>query len=84
MIHEFKIKKLQTLANATVANFISFISSIYNFAIKTTKKYKGDNPAFKIESTIFVDNARERYLTKDEIYLLLDVLNLIYITINPI
>ena len=74
MIHEFKIKKLQTYAPATVASHISFISSIYNFAINTTKKYKGDNPAFGIESTIFVDNARERYLSKDEIYVLLDIL----------
>jgi integrase len=74
MIHEYKIKKLQTHAPATVANQVSFISSIFNFAIKHSKKHKGDNPAFGIESTIFVDNIRERYLTIEEIYELLEVL----------
>ena len=76
MIHEFKIKKLNAYAPATVANLVSFISSIFNFAKNNTKKFKGDNPALGVESTIFIDNARERYLTKDEIYLLLDTLKL--------
>ncbi len=70
MIHELKIKKLKILAPATVAMHISFISSIYNFATKTTKKFKGDNPAYGIESTIEVNNARDRYLTNSEICLL--------------
>lgn len=74
MIHEFKIKKLTTHKPATVAMHIGFISSIYNHSIKKTKKFKGDNPALGIESTINVDNARERYLTTDEIYQLLKVL----------
>lgn len=51
MIHEFKIKKLKTHAPATVAMQVSFISSIYNHAIKKTKKYKGDNPAVGVESS---------------------------------
>ena len=76
MIHEFKIKKLEIYVSATVANLVSFISSIFNFAKNNTKKFKGDNPALGVESTIFIDNARERYLTKDEIYLLLDTLKL--------
>ena len=74
MIQELKFKKLKTLANATVAMHISFISSIFNYAIRVTKKFKGDNPAYGIERTIHVDNARERYLTKDEIDLLIDTL----------
>jgi integrase len=73
-IHEFKIKKLETHAPATVAMLISFISSIYSHAIKQTKKFKGDNVAFGIERTIVVNNARERYLSLEEIHLLLDVL----------
>jgi len=71
MIHELKIKKLKTHANATVAMLVSFISSIYNYATKITKKFKGDNPAFGIERTIEINNARERYLTLNEIGLLL-------------
>lgn len=74
-IHEFKIKKLETHAAATVAMQISFISSIYSHAIKKTKKFKGDNPAYGIERTIVVDNARERWLTIEEIHLLLEVLS---------
>ena len=76
MIHEFKIKKLEIYAPATVATLVSFISSIFNFAKNNTKKFKEDNPALGVESTIFIDNARERYLIKDEIYLLLDTLKL--------
>lgn len=74
MIHELKIKKLKTHANATVAMHISFISSIYNYATKVTKKFKGDNPAFGIEATIDVNNARDRYLTLEEIEVLLEAL----------
>ena len=74
MIHEFKIKKLKTHANASVAMHISFISSIYNYAIKTTKKFKGNNPAYKIESTIEVNNARDRFLTLEEIDILFNEL----------
>jgi integrase len=74
MIHEFKIKKFETHAAATVAMLISFISSIYSHAIKQTKKFKGDNPAYGIERTIVVDNAREKYLSLEEIHLLLEVL----------
>ena len=74
MIHELKLKKLKTHANATVAMHISFISSIFNYASKTTKKFKGDNPAFGIEATIEVNNARDRYLTLEEIDLLVKAL----------
>ncbi|MFA6138735.1 MAG: site-specific integrase [Sulfurimonas sp.] len=73
MINEYKILKLKSLAPATVAMQISFISSIYNHALKT-KKFKGSNPALGIESTIHVDNARERYLTLEEIHSLIEVL----------
>lgn len=74
-INEFKIKKLETHAAATVAMHISFISSIYNHAIKKTKKFKGENPAFGIERTIVVDNAREKFLSREQIQQLLHVLS---------
>lgn len=74
MINEFKIKQLEKLAPATVAMQISFISSIYNHAKKKTKKFNGDNPAFGIESSITVQNNRERWLTTEEINLLINVL----------
>jgi len=72
MIQELKLKKLKTHANASVAMYISFISSIFNYSIKNTKKFKGDNPAYGIESTIDVNNARDRYLTLHEINQLID------------
>lgn len=76
MIHEYKIQKLELpLAPATVAMQISILSSIFNHAIKQTKKFKGDNAAYGIERTIVVQNARERYLTIEEIHLLLEVLS---------
>jgi len=71
MIHELKIKKLNTHANASVAMYVSFISSIFNYAIKVSMKFKGSNLAYKIESTIEVNNARDRYLTNTEICSLL-------------
>lgn len=73
LLHEFKLNKLKTHAPATVAMHISFISSIFNFAIKNTKKFN-NNPAYGIEKTITVDNTRERYLSIDEIYQLLEIL----------
>ncbi len=74
MIHELKLRKLKTHANATVAQYISYTSSIYNHATKVTKKFKGDNPALGIESTIEVNNARDRYLTLEEIDMLFEAL----------
>ena len=74
MIHELKIKKLKTHANATVAMHMSFVSSIFNFATKSSKKFKQDNPAYGIESTIEVNNARDRYLTNPEICKLFNAL----------
>ncbi|QOY52472.1 tyrosine-type recombinase/integrase [Candidatus Sulfurimonas baltica] len=72
-IHEYKIYKLQTHAPATTAMHISILSSIYNF-IKREYLPNLINNARGIESTIHVDNARERYLTLDEIRNLIFVL----------
>jgi len=72
-IHEYKIYKLQTHAPATTAMHISILSSIYNF-IKREYLPNLINNARGIESTIHVDNARERYLNLDEIRNLIFVL----------
>ena len=72
-IHEYKLEKLKTLAPATVAMQVSIISSCYNY-LRKHQKMQIENPALGIESTIHVDNARERYLTIEEIHLLLTVL----------
>ncbi len=72
-IHEYKIYKLQTHAPVTTAMHISILSSIYNF-IKREYLPNLVNNARGIESTIHVDNARERYLNLDEIRTLILVL----------
>ena len=72
-IYEYKIYKLQTHAPATTAMHISILSSIYNF-IKREYLPNLINNARGIESTIHIDNARERYLTLDEIRSLIEVL----------
>jgi len=72
-IHEYKILKLQHLAPATVAMHISILSSMYNY-IKREFLPNIVNVAKGIESTIHVDNARERYLNIEEIHELLEVL----------
>ncbi len=67
---EKKQKELsKTLAPATVNLIIGLVSTIYNHHIK--KGGKVANPA-KAVSSIKTDNKRERFLSKDEIKLLLD------------
>ena len=81
-IHEYKLFKLQTLAPATVAMHVSILSSVYNF-IKKEHLPNLKNSARGIEKSIVVDNARERYLTTEEIYELLEVLRTNRYNIKP-
>lgn len=74
MINEFKVAKLQTHANATVAMHIGFISSIYNHARHKTKKFKNDNPARSIESSIVINNHRKNFLSEFQVHHLLHAL----------
>ena len=70
-ILEFKQLKLKELQPATVFHLVSFINSIFHNAINRTGKFKGTNPAFKNFTKKEFDNKRERYLSIDEIDLLL-------------
>jgi len=73
-ITNFKHKKLKELRPATVFHLINFINSIFNHAINRTGKYKGTNPAYKIFTKKEFNNNRERYLTLEEIDLLLNTI----------
>ncbi len=61
-IQKFKIK---TLSPKTVNQIIEMFSTIFNFGVKK-ELYKSLNPATKIQK-FKVDNAREKYLSKEEI-----------------
>lgn len=71
-LHEFKLEMLKTLAPSTVRGLIQEMSTTYKYALNVTKKFKGVSPAFKVASSIKVSNARQRYLSKDEIQILLN------------
>ncbi|QHG90382.1 site-specific integrase [Sulfurimonas sp. CVO] len=69
-----EIQKLQTLklkefALKTVNTILGEMSAIFNYAIE--KNIATQNPLKKIKS-LKVDNIRERYLSKEEIFTLLD------------
>lgn len=71
MILEFKQEKLKTLQPATVFYLCGIINSIFHNAIHRTGKFKGTNPAYKVFTKSEFNNRRERWLTLDEIHLLL-------------
>jgi len=71
-ILEFKRCKLLEYQPATVFRFVTIINSIFYNAIQRTGKFKGTNPAFKAFTKSEFNNKRERWLTLDEIHLLLD------------
>lgn len=54
----------------TVNMIVELISTIYNYSINRGL-YKGSNPCSKVKK-LKIDNKRERYLTVDEVKLLLD------------
>lgn len=61
-------------SDSTVKHVISFVSFIFNYMIKT-EQYNGINPVKSIKVNIpKVSNARSRYLTHEEIAILLDAI----------
>lgn len=70
-VRDFKHLKLQTYKPATVYWMVGFIGSIYFHAINRTGKFKGLNPAYGIFNKKEFNNKRKRYLTHDEVNLLL-------------
>ena len=64
-LEKIQKEKIQKLAPKTVNHLIQVIGTIFNFAIDRGK-YKGTNPTKKVKN-LKVDNARERFLSIDEI-----------------
>jgi len=62
--------KQKTLSNRTLNMITDLIGTIFNFAIEN-KKFKQDNPAKKAHKYP-IDNDRERFLSKEEIKILLE------------
>lgn len=71
-IEKIQKLKLKKLAPKTVNHLIQLIGTIYNFAINRNK-YRGNNPTQNVKR-LKINNARERFLSKDEITKLIDVL----------
>ena len=70
-IKEIKKIKRKVLAERTINALIQIIGAIYNIAIQK-EIFKGNNPVNKNVKRVNVDNRRERYLTLEEINLLLN------------
>lgn len=70
-IKEIQRIKRKILAERTVNALIQIIGAIYNVAIQK-EIFKGNNPVNKSVKRVNVDNKRERYLTREEINILLD------------
>lgn len=62
--------KIKELAPKTVSHITNLISAIFNYAIQNDY-FKGQNPVAKIKK-LKIDNKRERYLSSEEIKLLLN------------
>jgi integrase len=62
--------KIKELAPKTVSHITNLISAIFNYAIQNDY-FKGQNPVAKIKK-LKIDNKRERYLSTEEIKLLLN------------
>jgi integrase len=69
-IKEIQKIKRKVLAERTINALIQIIGAIYNIAIQK-EIFKGNNPVNKNVKRFNVDNRRERYLTLEEINLLL-------------
>jgi len=72
MVLEFKKCKLLEYKPATVFRLVTIINSIYYNAIHRTGKFKGTNPAYKVFTKSEFNNKRERWLSLEEINLLLE------------
>ena len=70
-IKEFQKSKRKFLAERTVNALIQIIGAIYNIAIQK-EIFKGNSPVNKSIKRFNVDNKRERYLTLEEINILID------------
>lgn len=70
-IKEIQKIKRKVLAERTINALIQIIGAIYNVAIQK-EIFKGNNPVNKNVKRVNVDNRRERYLTLEEINLLLN------------
>ena len=70
-IKEIQKIKRKVLAERTVNALIQIIGAIYNVAIQK-EIFKGNNPVNKSVKRVNVDNKRERYLTQEEINILLN------------
>ena len=70
-IKEIQQIKRKVLAERTINALIQIIGAIYNVAIQK-EIFKGNNPVNKSVKRVNVDNKRERYLTLEEINLLLN------------
>ena len=70
-IKEIQRLKRKVIAERTINALIQIIGAIYNIAIQK-EIFKGNNPVNKSVKRINVDNKRERYLTIEEINILLD------------
>ena len=70
-IKEIQKIKRKVLAERTINALIQIIGAIYNIAIQK-EIFKGNNPVNKNVKRVNVDNRRERYLTLEEITLLLN------------
>jgi integrase len=70
-IKEIQKIKRKVLAERTINALIQIIGAIYNVAIQK-EIFKGNNPVNKNIKRVNVDNRRERYLTLEEINLLLN------------
>ncbi len=70
-IKEIQKYKRNFLAERTINAIIQIVGAIYNVAIQK-EIFKGNNPVNKNIKRVNVDNKRERYLTLEEINLLLN------------
>lgn len=69
-IESIQKEKIKTLAPKTVNHITQTIGAIYNFSIDR-ELFNGKNPTKRIK-TFKVDNKRERFLTKEEIDVLIE------------
>ncbi|MDY0051790.1 MAG: tyrosine-type recombinase/integrase [Aliarcobacter sp.] len=69
-IEKLQREKLKTHAPKTVNHILTLFSTIFNYSINNDI-YKGNNPLNKIKR-LKINNRRERFLTLNEIQLLLD------------
>jgi integrase len=66
-------RMLLTLSTATARHIVSLVATIFNFAINSANvRFTGKNPCEGLLHGLKTDNARERYLNKQEVEQLLE------------